>query len=940
MKRSYFIRSISFFLFPLLFIAQELPPIENISPEIYDAGNQNWMISQDSNKNIYVANNLGLLEFNGDNWELYQSPNGSIIRSVKVIDDLVYTGCFMEFGYWKRDQFGKLNYNSLLDKLTIPLIEDEHFWNILELDNWVLFQSLDRIYLYNLKEKSFNVISAKTIRAEIFQIGGSIYFQKLNEGVFKIENGKAVLISSHPTLQDNILVGAFMIDKRILFLTEKGIFYFIDDNNVSSWNIAANTELETKNIYCSLKLKDGSFMLGTTSSGIIHLDGDGNLLRKINKEKGLYNNTVLSIFEDEENNIWLGLDNGISLFNLNSPFSVYNDLKGLLGDVYTAKIYNEYLYLGTNQGLFYKRLDSNNDFKLIENTNGQVWCLKELKNTLFCGHNNGTYIIRNSTAELISDYAGTWDIKEIGEYKDLLLQGNYGGLSIIEYRNNEWKFRNKLQGFDISSRFFEFITDNQILVSHELNGIFILNIDEEFNMVLNQKNEEAYGLGSSLSRYNEDIIYTANADKSVYSYSKENENFVLNELLTNTFYKDGNEIIGTLVSDSNSKNIWGFSNKNMICLLKGKFNEKPREIQIPVSTSSYRRSLGISGFENLNNYFEDDIFLVGFSNGYMKLDLNKLKANEYSIRINTIQKEFRSAPVENVSLEEKPEFKSNENNLNFSFSVPEFNKYTEVEYQYQLKGIYDDWSMWFSESNVSFENLPSGDYVFNIKARVGNTETSNIESYSFSISKPWYFSITMILTYIVMFLIVVFLIHRNYKKHYTIKHQMELIRAQRELKIKNLNNEKELMKIRNDNLRQDIDSKNRELGASTMSLIKKNEFLNTIKKELKDSKNILQLNQVVKIIDENLNSTDDWKLFERAFTNVEKDFFHNIKIIHTTLTPNDLKLCAFLKLNLSSKEIAQLLNISSKSVEVKRYRLRKKLELPHNYSLTDYIFNI
>ena len=940
MRRSYFIRAISFFLYPLLFIAQELPPIENIPPEIYDAGNQNWMTSQDSNKNIYVANNFGLLEFNGDNWKLYQSPNGSIIRSVKVIDDLIYTGCYMEFGYWKRDQFGNLNYNSLLDKLPIPLIRDEHFWNILELDNWVLFQSLDRIYLYNFKEKTFNVISAKTIRAEIFQVGNSIYFQKINEGLFKIENGKAVLISSHPTLQDNILVGAFIIDKRILFLTEKGKFYFIDDANISRWNITANKELETKNIYCSLKLKDGSFMLGTTSSGIIHLDEDGNLLRKINKEKGLYNNTVLSIFEDDENNIWLGLDNGISLLNLNSPFSVYNDLKGLLGDVYTAKIYNAHLYLGTNQGLFYKRLGSNNDFKLIENTNGQVWCLKELKNTLFCGHNNGTYIIKNNTAVLISDFAGTWGIKEIRKHNDLLLQGNYGGLSILEYRNNEWKFRNNLQGFDISSRFFEFITDKQILVNHELNGTFVLNVDDEFKVITRQKQEETYGFGSSLIKYNDDIIYTANANRSVYNYSEENGNFVLNELLTNTFYKDGNDIIGTLVSDPISKNIWGFSNRNIICLLKGKFNEKPREVKIPVSTSSFRRSLGITGFENLNNYFEDDIFLVGFSNGYMKLDLNKLKTNEYSIRINAIQKEFRSAPVENVSLKEKPEFKSNENNLNFSFSVPEFDKYAEVEYQYQLMGIYDDWSLWFSESNVSFENLPSGDYVFKIKARVGNTETSNIESFSFSIKKPWYFSITMVLTYIVLFLIIVFLIHRNYKRHYTIKHQRELKRTQRELKIENLNNEKELMKIRNDNLRQDIDSKNRELGASTMNLIKKNEFLNTIKKELKGSKNILHLNQVVKIIDENLNSTDDWKLFERAFTNVEKDFFNNIKIIHPTLTPNDLKLCAFLKLNLSSKEIAQLLNISPKSVEVKRYRLRKKLELPHNYSLTDYIFNI
>ena len=65
-----------------------------------------------------------------------------------------------------------------------------------------------------------------------------------------------------------------------------------------------------------------------------------------------------------------------------------------------------------------------------------------------------------------------------------------------------------------------------------------------------------------------------------------------------------------------------------------------------------------------------------------------------------------------------------------------------------------------------------------------------------------------------------------------------------------------------------------------------------------------------------------------------------MKSIHPTITPNDLRLCAYLRLNLSSKEIAPLLNISHKSVEVKRYRLRKKLELDHEQSLSNYIIEI
>lgn len=853
-----------------LSLAQELPPIENFSPDVYQAGNQNWMASQGPNQHLYIANNAGLLEFNGARWKLHNSPNGTIIRSVKVINDLIYTGCYMEFGYWEKDEFGVLTYNSLIDKLQVPLIKDEHFWNILEFDDWVLFQSLDRIYLYNTKDELFNVISSKSTRAKIFHVGGSIYFQKFNEGLFKIENGKSELISESSIVQQNVFVGAFSIDKKVLFLTEKGAFYFFSENEFTRWVIEAENELYSKTVYCSSQLKDGSFLLGTISNGIIQLDRNGSLVRKINKEQGLNNNTVLSIFEDNDNNLWLGLDNGISLINLDSPFSVYNDAKGLLGDVYATKIHKNLLYVGTNQGLFYKPLNTIQDFKLIENTKGQVWRLKVIDDILFCGHNNGTYIVDQSIATQISDLAGTWDIKKIGNDNTLLLQGNYSGLSLLEKKGEQWQFRNRIEGFDISSRFFEIVNDTQILVNHELNGTFILNIDSEFNNVVSQKNEEAYGFGSSLVRYNNEILYTANSNKGVFKYNIGNQEFVLDSTLSNIFYKENNNILGTLVVDQISDKIWGFSNRNIICMAQGKFNDQPRTLKISVP-SYFRRRLGVTGFENLSS-LDNELYLIGVSNGYVILDLNKIKTKDYDIKINSIHKEFRNTSLENVSLIDNPEFNSDENNLIFYFSVPEFNTYTEVEYQYQLKGIYDQWSSWFKESNISFKNLPSGEYTFNIKARIGNTESNNIATYKFFIKKPWYFTNIMIVVYALIFLIISFTIHRMYKRYYTKKHLRELKKNKRKLKIQSLKSEKELMKIRNDSLRQDIDSKTRELGSSTMNLIKKNEFLNGIKKELKNVENISNLKRVIKIIDENLNNTDDWDLFQEAFNSVDKDF--------------------------------------------------------------------
>ena len=96
-----------------LIIAQEHPPVEVYTSKDYGADTQNWSISQSKEKYIYVANNKGLLEFNGALWKLYKSPNESTIRSVNVIDDYIYTGCYNEFGYWQINDLGLLYYTSL-----------------------------------------------------------------------------------------------------------------------------------------------------------------------------------------------------------------------------------------------------------------------------------------------------------------------------------------------------------------------------------------------------------------------------------------------------------------------------------------------------------------------------------------------------------------------------------------------------------------------------------------------------------------------------------------------------------------------------------------------------------------------------------------------------------------------------------------------------------
>ncbi|WP_405380228.1 triple tyrosine motif-containing protein [Maribacter sp. LLG6340-A2] len=932
------IRPLTFLL--LIFIAlgvnaQELPPIQNFSPLSYGAGNQNWAISQTRDKKIYVANNSGLLEFNGTKWILYPSPNGTPLKSVKVIGDRIYTGCYMEFGFWEKNEFGSLIYTSISSKLNEPVVEDEHFWTIKHVKDWVLFRSLDRIYSYHIGNSTIEILNAKTTRATLHKVFNKIYFQKIGEGLFTIENGEAVLVSNDEILKNDILVGAFPLQSSIVLVTEQNGCYLFKDNRLTTWKNLNNTPLSKTKVYSSLQLHDGSIVLGTISKGIFKVDAKGNVVMHIDQEQGIHNNTVLSMFQDVDRNLWLGLDNGVSVINMESPFKEYIDHVGELGVVYTAILYDDVLYLGTNQGLFY-RANEYDKFKLIEGTQGQVWLLKNVDGVLFCGHHAGTFIVKGSTAQKISDFFGTWDIQPIPSNDNLLLQGNYEGLSVLEKVNNKWTFRNKIDGFESSSRFFEFDDDQSILVNHDYKGIFELKLDSGFTKVEEVGQKNSKGPGSSLLTYHDDLIYST--VNGVFKYNRENKEFEKDAVLSDKFFASGDAIVGVLNSTDKNRSLWGFSNNNIINVSTGTLSGDPEKIKIPIP-KFFRKGMGVVGFESIVQLM-DNTYLIGTSNGYVTLNLDKVEQQNYHVAINSISKEFYDAPNIDVAIVDASEFEYGENNLKFHYHVPEFDKFTEVYYQYRLDGLYVDWSSWSTESNVSFKNLPFGTYKLQVKAKVGNELVENIAAYEFVIKRPWYVSVFAITLYILVGVLLFILIHKLYKRFYRRQQEQILKENRKRLKRKKLKAQKKIIQIKNEQLQELIDSKNRELAISTMSIIKKNEFLNSIKDKLKEAPESPQIKTVIKTIDRNINNDDDWKFFEDAFNNADKDFLKKIKGMHPELSSNDLRLCAYLRLNLSSKEIAPLLNISLRSVEVKRYRLRKKMNLQHEEGLTDYIMGL
>lgn len=924
-----------FFIFTIAF-SQELPPIIKYSPSLYGAANQNWMISQAQNQYVFFANNEGLLEFNGSNWQLYPSPNETIIRSVKAINNRIYTGCYMEFGFWTRQPNGRLKYTSLSEKIKSKILTDEQFWNILNYDHWVIFQSLNRIYIYDSKTGAFKIIAPSSNITKSYRTNASIYFQTLNEGLFELQSGKAHLVSNNPILKKNRIINVFAINEGLLIQTQLNGLYKLVGTTVSKFKTEADSQIETSSVYSSLILSDGSHAIGTVSNGVFILTKEGKLKYHIFQNKGLSNNTALSLFEDVDNNLWVGLDNGINCINLQSPIQSYTDDTGVLGTVYTSKLYQGKLYVGTNQGLFYKNYNTKEDFKFIAGTKGQVWSLFEYQGTLFCGHDSGTFVIYKTSAKCIFFQSGTWKFETVPQHGNMLLQGNYYGISVLEKINNQWVFRNKIRGFNYSSRYFEITNSLEIYVSHEYKGVFRFQIDSK---LLQASPFIAYsypkkGKYSSLIKFNNEIYYAYK--EGIFKLNPKTKQFKKDNLLSSVFEKD-EYTSGKLIVD-NSNRFWLFSKNYIHYFSLSKLSNQLKKNVIPIPASLTNSMLG---FENITQTSNSE-YLIGTTDGFYTMIIDDMSFKSYFVTITNVDINRLNGKTINSAINEEGSFKYDENNITFGYTVPEYNKYINAEYQYSLNGIQDEWSDWSSKTAINFKNLPPGDYTFRVRAKFANTILQNMAVYNFTVLRPWYKTNLAVVIYIILFLILAHYINKAYLNYYNKQREKLIEENNLLLEIQELENEKQLMKLRNEQLSQDVDSKNRELAVSTMSLNSKNELLAFIKEDLKKTaeNGSGNVKSVISTINKNITEEDSWSVFKEAFDNADKDFLKRIKQAHPTLTPNDLRLCAYLRLNLSSKEVAPLFNISVRSVEIKRYRLRKKMDLSHEQGLVEYIMQV
>lgn len=946
------------FILPFSFFGQVksigLPQVKNYKRTEYKGGTQNWNIDQDKNGNIYFANNSGLIQFDGSTWHKYSLPNGTAIRSLKIDSSgKIFVGGNDEFGYFKSDEKGILRYYSLSKLIdgkannNINLI-----WRIHIYKGEIIFQSFTKVFFF--KNNKLRFIDAPNKFQFSFLVNKRLYFQDKVLGILEYKNGKLVPLKGSTVFNDKEIWSVFPLpnNKLLLATLEKGLFV-TDGNSVKPWETEANDFIKKNTSLGGSIIKNKFIVLNSVLNGVIICDLNGKIIQHLNRQKGLQNNTILTSFVDNKNNLWLGLDNGITFINENSPFTFF-DYSYNIGTVYSSIVFNGNLYVATNQGLFYHQWDKSfkdEPFNRVEGTIAQAWNVQVINNTLLCASNSGALVIDNNRVSKVLDTKGYFGFKAIPNHENYIIGESYNGFSIFKKGPNGVEFVNQVEGFDQTTNTFEIALDENYLWLKKDPYLYqmVLSADlKRFDYIKKhtQISSEYKGIGS-LQVVNKKIYFQTK--NHFYRFSKEQESFFEDKKLGLLF--QGVPTINTLIEDSYG-NLWYSFNESLGVLTKNK-NGSFTKKQAPFSNLTGNL---VNNYISVNMIDPSNVF-IGLTDGLTHYD-SKI-SNSFITKPHAFIESF-SFPEDTIlmgNLDTKNkefDLPYSSNHVKFTFSSPTYENQENVMYSYKLEPFDDNWRNWSAIAIKEYTNLREGNYTMKIRAKNSYGVVSDINEINFKISPPWYRHFLAYLFYFILVLSGIYIISnriqskiRKNKYYETIEQRRLYLEKESRIRHEQHELEKEIEKLKSDKLQIKILAKDKELVNNSLQVVKKNKILNGIIHKLKDiDTNILddstkfEFNKLHKSIVKEVNTDKSWKDLEKHIKNVHFEFLKRLKEKYPTISPRELDLSTYLLMNMSTKEIAEIMNISSGGVELARYRLRKKLGLNKKENLIGFLMSI
>lgn len=937
-----------------------LAEIRNFSHEATKGGTQNWQLVQSANGVMYFANNAGLLTYNGSEWKLFSLPNKTMVRSLALgPEGRIYVGGQDEIGYFLPNTAGSLQYHSLL-----PLIPQEHHsfgdvWNIIVMGKSIFCRTSQKIFqLPTSTIRSATVfVSPKESRwAFMGRSGQQLIAQNGIQNLVVLTNNKWQQVDA-PLLNNTLVTASIPFsEQETLITTMRNGLFLLSGNSVKPYVIPSF--VTESSIYTAINLPNQEIAIGTVNNGIFIINREGKITRQYSIENGLQNNNIRGLFIDASKNLWAGLDEGVALIPFSSAIHrISPNIKGRIA-TYASLVYNNQLLIGTSDGLYAAAIDtlttpdlsqSQSIFTKVPNADGQVWSLKEFDKKVLIGHHDGAFeYVQHNANSITRMGGGYWLFRSINN-NTKYIAGTYQGIRELTVINNKiypdssfiYQLRETLRFVEVDPQ------TRSIWASHPNRGIYRFSMSADYRTILDVSLfTEKNGLPSNKDNYvfkvNNEIVFCT--QNGIVQFDESKKYFVPNPAYQKLF---GDLSIRFLTQDA-QKRVWFATDKTV------GFAENGQLKQI-----NELENLLVQGFEHIYPFNDQNIF-IGSANGIIHLNLEnylqkkpllQVSFNKISAGSNNDTLMFGGfylSHEDTISGQSMmPKLSADINSFHFEFTSNQFAPHKKVVYSYKLEGFDKEWSAWSEKAEKDYTNIPYGKYQFLLKGRDADNSESPIAVYSFEVLPHWYQTWWAKLFYMISIGITAMALAK-YHKH-SIKLQQERfekeeaqLKYMHELELEH--SEREIIKLQKEQLEADMLYKNKELAATTLHLYKRGKLLSKIKEDLSQATKSLEdafekkeFVKVLKLITEEEKKDGDWTQFAIHFDAVHNKFLHRLKSAYPVLTQTDLKMCAYIKMNLSTKEIAQLMNITIKGVEVSKYRLKKKINIQQEESLINFI---
>ncbi len=912
-------------------------PVTNFTPADYLAGIQNIDFSQNRDMNLYVANNLGILSFNGSEWKRYALNTGKKQRSLDFDEssNRLYVGSQGDFGYFENEW----EYTSLVDKIPEEARDFDEVWNVFLYNSNVYFCTFRAIYVYD--GETITVVSREGGFNKSFFTGSKIFTQSDNGKIFELSGSD--LMGGFPQARSNdIVAGIIQKSEGYLVFYNSGAIEFSTMVGVENMYPDLSKALEGQYVNHVAELSDTRLVVTTQRAGIYLFDQQTNSIENISTEDGLLTNACLKTYQDYTGNLWVGMQNGIALIDINSASRLVNDDINLQGSGYEAFETDEGTYFTTSNGIYFLK-EKSVESEFLPGTEGPAYGMQQINNVLYAGHHTGLFILENGNARKCANTDGLWQVAQLRSNPGYALAGTYSGLVLFRVNdNNELEAIGKIRGFDESSRFFEEDRNGRIWVGQFYKGLYQIQLSDDLIQATVKKITDTKGLPIDkhliLSRIDDEIYL--GTEEGIYRLDQTTDEIVEAENFADVV---GKSWVYYLAQD-NQKNVHVYT-ENAV----GFFKQVSRSNYsfVPSSLFLLRHSFN-NDLLNISKNVRNGV-VVNANEGFIyydpnlegRLDLKRkpLIKQIYSVAEDSVL--FERSPFGNYNVDPEPvQIIQGTKILQFKVESFNFKGVNNSQFRYWLKGFDIDYSDWIISNVKEYNNIEAGDYEFFVQTLNNEGEVVTGDPFVIQVVPPFYASKQAKIVYYLLAIIAIYLLYVLQRKYYKNKE----IKLKEDKQAAIAQKQYELTELKEEQVKSELRHVNNLLAASTMNLVVKNEFMENIKQEIKTIKGKgdvketrRSLDRLIREIDSTLKVQEDWKQFEHHFDRVHGDFLTRLTTEFTDLTPGEQKLCAFLRLKMDTKEIANLMGISLRGVEVARYRLRKKLGLDKHQNLSKFV---